>query len=195
MHGVSLFCKVHLPLGLSNYSAGDIGARTAYFNDEANERVVNQLATLCYLPANKIMLSLIEKYKGKFNLSYSISGTTLQLLMQYRPDVIRSFQQLAATGCVEFVAETYYNSLSWLHSKKEFESQVVKHRNLIKTLFNQSPAVFRNTELIYNNELAAFLAGMGFRGVICEGLDRLLLGRNPNKIYSAPGVKDFGQRR
>lgn len=192
MSSVSLYCKVHLPQELNHYAAGDIGNGSDYFNTAADESAVNRLANDCYLPANKIMLSLIEKNKGKFKLAYSISGTTLELLMQYRPDVITSFQQLAKTGCVEFLAETYYNSLSWLHSKKEFQSQVEKHVALIKELFGATPVVFRNTELIYNNELGSFIAAMGFKGIIAEGLERILQGRDPNRVYHVPGTGNFG---
>jgi alpha-amylase len=192
MPSVSLYCKIHLPQELNHILPADVGYGSEYFNGEADEKAVNLLAEECYLPANKIMLLLIKKYESKFKLNYSISGTTLELLIRYRPDVIKSFQQLAGTGCVEFLAETFYNSLSWLHSKKEFKSQVQKHAGLIKELFGTTPAVFRNTELIYNNELAAFVAGMGYKGIICEGIDRILDGRNLNQTYRAPGVYNFG---
>ncbi|MEP6749245.1 MAG: glycoside hydrolase family 57 protein [Bacteroidota bacterium] len=188
MPSVSLYCKVHLPQALNRYSSGNIGSGAEYFNTVADEAAVNQLADACYLPANKLMLSLIENYKGEFRLAYSISGTTLELLMRYRPDVIKSFQLLAQTGCVEFLAETYYNSLSWLHSKKEFQYQVEKHAALIKNLFGVKAVVFRNTELIYNNDLAKYIAAMGYKGIISESVDRILNGRSANQIYTAPGV-------
>ncbi len=187
MPSVSLYCKMHSPHGLHHYSSGDIGLNTGYFNHTADEKAINRLADECYLPANETLLSLIKKYKTAFRISFSVSGTTLDLLMLYRPDVIRSFQQLAKTGCVDFLAETYYNSLSWLYSKKEFHCQVVKHTELVKELFAITPTVLRNTELIYNNELANFADDMGYKGIVCEGLGRILLGRNPNQTYHAPG--------
>jgi alpha-amylase len=113
-------------------------------------------------------------------------------LSEYRPDAIKSFKQLAQTGCVDFFAETYYNSLSWLHSKKEFKRQVQQHHLLIKEIFGIEPSVFRNTELIYNNELAKYIAGMGYKGILCEGLERILHGRTPNQTYAAPENGDFG---
>ncbi len=190
MHSLTLYCKVHLPYGLNHYAAGNTAA--GYFNTDASKKAIDQLSDECYLPANKAMAALIEKNKGKFRLAYSISGTTLELLLQYRPDVIDSFKALADTGCIEFLAETYYNSLSWLHSKAEFRSQVEKHSQLINTLFGLTPAVFRNTELIYSNELAAFIAGMGYKGIVCEGLERNLQGRDLNQVYRAPGVEGLG---
>ena|SRR5450432_801879 len=191
MPSVSLYCKVHLPQELNHYSPANIGYGADYFDAAADEKAVNRLSDECYLPANKIMATLIEKNKRKFKLAYSISGTTLELLMKYRPDVIKSFQLLAKTGCVEFLAETFYNSLSWMYSKKEFQSQVEKHGALIKELFGMEPVVFRNTELIYDNELAAFIAGMGYKGIICEGIERILQGRNPNQLYIAKGSKNI----
>src|SRR5450432_473801 len=194
MPSVSLYCKVHLPQELNHYSPANIGYGADYFDAAADEKAVNRLSDECYLPANKIMATLIEKNKRKFKLAYSISGTTLELLMKYRPDVIKSFQLLAKTGCVEFLAETFYNSLSWMYSKKEFQSQVEKHGALIKELFGMEPVVFRNTELIYDNELAAFIAGMGYKGIICEGIERILQGRNPNQLYIAKGSKNIRLR-
>jgi alpha-amylase len=192
MPSVSLYCKVHLPQVLNHYAPGNIGYGSGYFNNTADERAINHLADVCYLPANKIIQALVEKHEGKFKLAYSISGTALELLVRYRPDVIKSFQQLAQTGCVEFLAETYHNSLSWLHSKKEFQHQVEKHAALIKELFAVAPVVFRNTELIYNNDMAAYIAAMGYKGIVCEGLERILEGRNPNQTYTAPSIKNLG---
>jgi alpha-amylase len=192
MPSLSLYCKVHLPYGLNHYSFEHTGSGLHYFNMAANEKAVNRLSNECYLPANKTMAALIEKHAGKFRLAYSISGTTLELLAQYRPDVIQSFRELAKTGCIEFLAETYYNSLSWLHSKKEFQSQVEKHAALVKELFGMKPTVFRNTELIYNNELGSFIAGMGYKGIVCEGLERILQGRDINQTYCVPGMEGMG---
>jgi alpha-amylase len=106
--------------------------------------------------------------------------------------VIKSFKQLTKTGCVEFFSETYYHSLSWLHSKNEFKRQVHQHGELIRLLFGIEPAVFRNTELIYNNELAKFMAEMGYKGMLCEGLEKILNGRTPNHTYASPENGDFG---
>ncbi|MEK7376170.1 MAG: glycoside hydrolase family 57 protein, partial [Candidatus Margulisiibacteriota bacterium] len=145
---------------------------------------MNKVADKCYLPANQKMLDLIYRHKGKFRISYSISGTAIEQFERYRPDVLESFIKLADTGCVEFLAETYYHSLSFLHSRSEFKRQVYKHTACIQKYFRQTPTVFRNTELIYNNELAAFVEEMGFKGLLCEGVDRILVGRSPNFVYA-----------
>ena len=126
-----------------------------------------------------------------FKIDYSIRGTTLELFQTFRPDVIESFQSLVKTGAVELLGETYYNSLSWLYSKKEFTYQVKKHSLLVKGLFNIQPSVFRNAEFVFNNELARHVAAMGFNGIVCEGLDRLLNGNTLNQAYSSPGLEWF----
>jgi alpha-amylase len=191
MPSVSLSFKVHIPYRLQHLDSVSIGSCTNYFDTAANKIAVDKLSDECYLPANKLILSLIKAHEGKFRIAFSISGTALELLSEYRPDVIKSFKQLAKTGCVDFFAETYYNSLSWLHSKKEFQQQVQQHHDLIKEMFGVEPLVFRNTELIFNNELAKFIAGMGYKGILCEGLERILHGRTPNHIYAAPANGDF----
>ncbi len=181
-----------MPYRLNNYAPGNIGMPANYFNTAADKTVLDQLADQCWLPANNMIASLIQLHKGKFKLSYSISGTALELLQANRPDVIESFQQLAATGCIEFLAETYHNSLSWLYDKKEFERQVSMHAALVNKLFSLTPAVLRNTELIYNNELAALAASLGLKGVLCEGVEKILKTRSPNQAYAAPGIENMG---
>lgn len=192
MPALNLCCKVHLPWQLNNYAAGSVGTGAHYFDIAANRVLLDQLADECYLPANEMIEILIQQHKGGFKLSFSISGTALQLLQAYRPDVIASFRSLIATGCVELLAETYYNSLSWLYSKNEYRRQVDMHTALISELFSFEPQVLRNTELIYNNELAQFAEARGFKGVWCEGVEKILRGRSPNHVYAAPGTANTG---
>jgi alpha-amylase len=148
---------------------------------------MDKVSEKCYLKTNRKMLELIQRHNGKFRISYSISGTAIEQFEKYRPDVLQSFIDLANTGCVEFLSETFSHSLSFIYSKEEFTRQVEKHKKVIKKYFNQEPKVFRNTELIYNNELAAYIEGMGYKGIVCEGVDRILGKRTPNYLYNAVG--------
>lgn len=191
MPSVCLYFRVHIPYRLKLFPKRTVADAGNLFDLEANQSAINKLAEDCYLPANKIIQELITANKGKFSVSFSISGTAIELLEKYRPDVLDSFKALAETGCVEFLAETYYNSLSWLHSKKEFRRQVEMHQHTIEATFGCTPVVFRNTELIYNNELADFIAAMGYKGILCEGLESILNGRTPNQLYAAPGNKNI----
>jgi len=192
MPSVSLGFKVHIPYRLKKFIAGEVGIYDKWFDEQACKEAVDKMADKCYLPANKIIHALIKENKGNFKLAFSFSGTALELLQKHRPDVIRSFKQLADTGCVEIFSETYYHSLSWLHSKNEFKRQVKKHHDLIKLMFGLDPIVFRNTELVYNNDLAKFIAEIGYKGILCEGIERILKGRTPNQTYAAPDNGDFG---
>ncbi len=191
MPALCLYFKVHQPYQLKKYGTTDIHVSHSYEDTDADEKCINRIADLCYLPANNTLLKAIRESGGRCKIQFSISGITLSLLQQYRPDVIRSFRELADTGCVELLGETYYHSLSSLHSKKEFKRQVVQHSEAIASLFGLQPSVFRNTELIHNNELASNLKQIGFRGLLCEGLERILKGRSANKVYDAPGLSDF----
>jgi alpha-amylase len=192
MPSISFCFRVHQPYRLKKYEFKNIGLQHSYDDAAANAAAINTVADECYLPANEIILSQIKKSDGKFRVAFSISGTVLELLQHYRPDVIDSFKKLIQTGCVEILAETYNNSLSWLHTKKEFTAQIEKHGLLVKELFNVQPLIFRNTELIYNNELANFIATAGYKGILCEGLNKILKGRTANQTYTAPGNGDFG---
>ena len=186
MPSICFYFQVHQPFRLKHYDCFKIGHDHSYEDEQKNREILDRVSTKCYLAANRTLLSLIKRYKGKFRIAYSISGTALEQMEMYRPDVLRSFQDLAATGCVEFLSETYYHSLSFLYSKTEFIRQVGKHKEKIEELFGQTPTVFRNTELIYNNEIANFVSSLGFKGIACEGLDHVLGFRSPNFLYNPP---------
>jgi alpha-amylase len=182
MASVCFYFQVHQPNRLQHYTFFD--HHNNYFDDSKNAEVCRKVANKCYLPANRLMLELIEKYNGKFKLSYSITGVLLEQLQKYAPEVITTFQQLANTGCVEFLGETYYHSLSFLYCRDEFAEQIKAHRQTIRQLFGQTPRVFRNTELIYNNSLAPLIEQIGgFDGILAEGADHILGYRSPNFIY------------
>ncbi|MFI5218835.1 MAG: glycoside hydrolase family 57 protein [Bacteroidia bacterium] len=189
MPSICFYFQVHQPFRIKRYSFFDIGKDHFYEDDEKNRWVLNKVSDKCYLKANAKMLELIKRHKGKFRISYSLSGTVMEQFETYRPDVLKSFVELSKTGCVEFLSETYYHSLSYIYSKKEFKRQVEEHDKLIKKYFGQTPKVFRNTELIYNNDLAQFISKMGFNGILCEGVDRLLKDRTPNFVYAPKGTK------
>ena len=183
MASVCFYFQVHQPYRLRNYTIFDTG--NDYFDDAKNVQICKKVAHKCYLPANRLMLELIKKYDGRFRVSYSITGCLLEQLQFYAPDVLRSFEDLAKTGCVEFLGETYYHSLSFLYSQREFIEQVEAHTRTIQKLFGQTPKVFRNTELIYNNQLAELIERTGgFDAILAEGADHILGYRSPNFVYS-----------
>jgi len=190
MTAVSLYFKVHQPYRLKKFQAADVSICQGYEDAVADEENCNRLADECYLPANEIIYNKIIEHNGCFAVNYSISGTLLELLLRYRPDVIQSFKKLASTGCVEFLAETYYHSLASLHSSAEFERQVLKHAELVTRLFGRQPVIFRNTELIHTNRIAAMIAALGFKGILCEGVNGILKGRSPNHLYQANSLTD-----
>ncbi|MFT3991701.1 MAG: glycoside hydrolase family 57 protein [Luteolibacter sp.] len=186
MPDICLYFQVHQPNRLSAYDFFRIGDHACYEDDALNEEILNKVAENCYLPANRLFQQLIEENDGRFRLALSISGMLIDQLERFRPDVLASFQELVATGSVELLAETYYHSLAFVHSKKEFERQVEMHLDKLEEIFRVRPRVFRNTELIYNDAIAAQAETMGFDGVIAEGVDRVLGGRSPNFLYRAP---------
>ena len=190
MISVCLYFKVHQPYRLKKYQAKDIDACHCYEDETADRESIHQLADNCCLPANEIVYKQIIQQKGKFKISFSISGIVLELFERYRPDVILSFKKLASTGCVEFLAETYYHSLSSLYSAAEFQRQILKHGALIKSLFGMEPGVFKNTELIHDNRIASLIADLGLKGILCEGVARILKGRSCNSVYAIPGHKE-----
>ncbi|MFA7682393.1 MAG: glycoside hydrolase family 57 protein, partial [Candidatus Peribacteraceae bacterium] len=183
---ICLYFQVHQPYRLRDLRITDIGkGEPNYFDDKKNREVFRKVAEKCYLPANALIQELLETYPN-FSVAYSLSGIFLEQCKEYGPDVLESFKALAKTGKVEFLAETYHHSLSSLKSIEEFTQQVHLHVKTIQELFGQTPSIFRNTELIYSNELAQIARLMGFKGILAEGADRLLNGRSPNKPFSPP---------
>ncbi len=188
---IMLYLHVHQPQRISPYSAFDIAMRHDYFRDDqavSNERIFRKVAEKSYLPTNRMLLGLLQN-NPKFALSLSITGTFLEQCEMWGPDVLRSFQELVATGRVEIVAETYYHSLAFFYSRFEFEKQVIMHREKIQSLFGVTPQVFRNTELAYNNQLGEWADDAGYKAVLAEGWDEVLGWRSPNYVYSIPGAK------
>ena len=154
----------------------------------SNQEICRKVTDKCYVPATRKILDLIHRHEGRFRVSYSISGTALEQFELWAPEVIELFQECAATGAVEFLAETSHHSLSFLFSREEFQAQVAEQEARIERLFGVRPTVFRNTELIYSNEVSSAIAEMGrHRAVICEGIDELLAHRSPNYVYMPPG--------
>ncbi len=186
MPDVCLYFQVHQPNRLIPYDFFRIGEHAFYEDDGMNAAILNKVAEKCYLPANAMFKKLIQDSGGRFRMALSISGTVIEQMQHHRPDVLESFQELVATGGVEILAETYYHSLAFVHSNREFERQVEMHLDKIEEVFSVRPRVFRNTELIYNNAIAAQAETMGFDGVIAEGVEWTLNGQSPNFLYRAP---------
>lgn len=192
MTSICMYFQVHQPHRLRKFTYFDIGSNHYYDNDEANRHIVTRVAAKCYLPTNALLLELIEKYKGAFKIAYSITGTAIEQFKAYSPETLDSFKKLAKTGCVEFLNETFHHSLSFLFSKQEFIDQVKLHDEIIKKEFGYKATTFRNTELIYNNDVAKTIEELGYKTIITEGADKILGWRSPNFVYqpiSAPKLK------
>ncbi len=184
MKTICFYFQVHQPFRLRRYRFFDIGEQHSYFDDFANRTILRKVAEKCYLPTNNLMLDLINEYGSRFKISYSISGTALDQFEIYAPDVLDSFKRLAETGCVEFLAETYSHSLSALKSREEFERQVQAQSKQIEQFFGKKPKSFRNTELIYSDQIGAMVADMGFKAMLTEGAKHILGWKSSNYLYT-----------
>ena len=177
------YFQVHQPFRLKRYRFFDLGHDHYYYDDYANESIMRKVAGKCYLPANKIILDLIEKHKGKFKVTFSITGIAINQFRLYAPEVLESFRKLAETGMVDFLAETNAHSLASLKSKNEFTRQVTQHTNMVKEHLGVEPTSFRNTELIYSDEIGSWVSDMGFKAMLTEGAKHILGWKSPNFVY------------
>lgn len=191
MASVCFYYQVHQPFRVQRFRFFDIAQGRGYFDEDAqtklnNKAILHKVAQKCYLPMNRLLLKMIKKHP-EFKVSFSISGVALEQFETYAPDVLESFQDLVATGNVEMISETYYHSLAFLYSRREFAKQITLHRKALKRLFDVTPSVFRNTELIFHNDLAYEVEQMGYQGIIAEGADHILGWRSPNFVYTPRG--------
>jgi alpha-amylase len=187
---LNIYFQVHQPRRLGQFSFFDIGTGRSYFDDGANQIIMQRIARDCYLPTNLLLLKLINQFP-QIRITFSISGSALKQMERYAPAVIESFKMLAATGCVEFLGETYYHSLASLVNPDEFKAQVKMHRDKIKHLLGVTPTVFRNTELIYSDDIGRVVSDMGFNGIFTDGFYTLMNQYSPHYLYRHPDRDDL----
>ncbi len=184
---IVLYLHAHQPYRVKDYSVFEVGKNHDYFSwddsdPNGNQKIIDKVSEKSYIPTNKKLIHLLKIYPD-FKLSLSITGTLITELEKWAPEVLQSFVDLVETGKVEIVAETYHHSLAFFYSLQEFEIQVRMHREKIESVFGQTPKVFRNTELAYNNDLAMWADKSGYKGILAEGWDKVLGWRNSNHLY------------
>jgi alpha-amylase len=180
---ICFYFQVHQPFRLKRYRFFDLGHDHYYYDDFSNESIMRKVAENCYLPANEIMLDLILKNKGKFKVTFSLTGLVINQFRLYAPEVLESFKKLADTGMVEFLAETESHSLASIKTRNEFERQVNSHREMMKEFLGVETTSFRNTELIYSDQIGSWVADMGFKSMLTEGAKHVLGWKSPNYLY------------
>ncbi|MCR5814268.1 MAG: glycoside hydrolase family 57 protein [Desulfovibrio sp.] len=185
MAAICLCLAIHEPYYLRRYTIFDVAGNSLYEDDDRSCNMAMQNAQSCYLPTNEILYRLIQRFKGDFRIALSVSGSALDLFEQYTPEVIDSLKALAETGCVEFISESGPHSLACLYSKEEFVHQVQEHTRRIRRTFGKIPNTFRNSELLYGNDLAQVIEQLGFSTVLTEGSPQLLGWRNANFVYAS----------
>lgn len=183
MPSICFYFQVHQPYRLRHYSFFDIGQDHFYEDAEANRTILDKVAQKCYLPMNELLLKMIRRWEGRFRVAFSLSGVAMDQFEEYQPEILDSFRALVDTGCVELISETYAHSLAALYDADEFRAQVALHDELIKKHFGVTPRVFRNTELIYRNDIARMVEDMGYEAILTEGADHILGWRSPNYMY------------
>lgn len=188
---ICLYFQVHQPRRLRHYTFFDIGTAHNYEDEYKNRTILLKVAHKCYLPTNALLHNLIKRHQGAFKIAFSITGVVIEQFKMYCPEVLDSFKKLIDTGCVEILNETYNHSLSFIFSKEAFIEEVKLHQALIKSEFGQQATTFRNTELIYNNEIAKVVASLGYKTMLAEGAKHVLNWRNANYVYAAESAPEL----
>jgi len=187
MTGIVFYFHAHQPRRIRYFSFFDIGnSSNNYFNDEVNKRILDRVVNKCYRPALQMILNAVYDYDLKF--SFSITGTLIEQLEIWHPEIIDLWKELIDTGNVEILGEPYYHSVAYLIDKEEFKEQIKMHIEKIKKTFNYTPKAFRNFELAYNNEIGEIAYSLGFHTALIEGTEKVLKWRSPNYVYKAKGI-------
>ncbi len=185
MVNICFYFQVHQPHRINRYRVFDIGNSEAYFDEKKNFEIMEKVSKKCYIPTTRMLIELMERYPD-FKVAFSFSGVFIEQAKRYFPKTYYLFKRICSSENTEVLAETYYHSLSFLHSRNEFKEQIEKHRKMIEAEFGKTPSAFRNTELIYSNWIADFVARLGFKTILVEGADSILRGRSPNFVYTNP---------
>ncbi|MDN4753213.1 glycoside hydrolase family 57 protein [Porphyromonadaceae bacterium W3.11] len=189
---VCIIFQIHQPFRLKRYRFFDIGNDHYYFDDLQDEEIFRRATEESYIPALEMLKEQIEATNGAFKVAFSISGTALDQMEMYAPDMIDRLLDLHKAGEVEFLGEPHAHGLSSLFfDKGEFRSQIKRHASKIQLMFGKRPSVFRNSDLIFDDSIAETLVDLGFKGVITEGAEQLLGWKSPNFLYESaakPGL-------
>lgn len=191
MRNICFYFQIHQPLRLKRYRFFEIGQDHYYYDDFQTEDRIRTLVEQSYLTANRTISEMIRSSNGKFKCAFSISGVALEQLEQFAPEVIDSFKELANTGSVEFLGETYAHSLSSIYDTNEFESQIKAHADKIESLFGQRPTAFRNSELIYSDEIGEIISKAGFKVMLIDEAKHILGWKSPNFVYNHSYISKF----
>ena len=183
MKTICLYLEIHQIIHLKRYRCFDIGSDHYYYDDYANEQTINEVAERSYIPALRTLIEMAKENEGAFKVALSISGVALEELEEHAPAVIELLHELNETGCCEFLCEPYSHGLSSLASEECFREEVLRMRKTIKDYFGQEPQVFRNSSLIYDNEIGGMVANMGFKGMLIEGAKHVLGWKSPHYLY------------
>jgi len=183
MKNICFYFQVHQPFRLKRYRFFDMGNDHYYYDDYLNKHILKKVANRSYLPTNEMIYSLLKEYEGQFKVTFSLTGIFLEQLELYAPDLIKSFKKLAETENVEFLSETYSHSLVSQASPEEFSDQVNLHKHKIESLFGVTPKVFRNTELVYSDQIGEQVVKMGYDTMLAEGAKHVLGWKSPNYLY------------
>ncbi len=181
---ICLYFEIHQIIHLKRYRFFEIGRDHYYYDDYENERSINDIAERSYVPALQTLIEMAKENGKFFKVALSLSGVGLEQLEMHAPQVIDLLQELNGTGCVEFLCEPYSHGLASLGNEESFRDECMRMKAKIKELFGQSPKVFRNSSLIYSDEIGAQVAAMGFKGMLTEGAKHILGWKSPHFIYN-----------
>ena len=191
MKNVCFYFKIHQPYRLKRYRFFDIGNDHYYYDDFANDEIINRVAEQSYIPMANTLLEMIQNSNGEFKCAISISGTAIEQFQLYVPEFIDLLKKLADTKCVEFLSGTYSHSLASLEDPEEFMREVKMHDQMIHRLFGVKPKVFANTELIYDDDISLLISAMDFRTCLTEGTKHVLGWKSPNYLYNSAAAPDL----
>jgi len=158
-----------------------------YFDTYHTRDACLNYAHRCILPVNRILQRAVAETGQRFCFNLCISGLLCDLLEQFEPVALESFRALVATGNVELIATPYHQGLAFIYDSQEFADQLMLHGQRMEGLFNRSPVVFGNSELIHQDRIAELVAESGYDVILCDGGHAAGEGQSCDQVKQGPG--------
>lgn len=189
MPSVSMCFYLHHPVVMKPYSIFDLGSPETYWDWERWEADFKTIEAQSLQPC----LEIWEEWAKKGNTSFSlyIPGFLVQRMVKLSPTSLKKIQKLVKKGTISMLSGTYSYSYAFLSDREAFTEQIKLHEEVMDKYFGGCSKIFFSPGWLYNNLLGFYLKHIGMQGVIAEGSEEMLNGRNPNKLYHVMHTPDL----
>lgn len=180
---------LHQPHQLDQaYASGvtEEGSAHSPFSSKGEKERIRLLSASSYMPTLRLLLRMMD---DGFCCSLLISGTLIEALERFDPDLYDLLMQAASHRHTELLSETYYHSVIGIFPDiGEYRMQVELHRQLMTEISGKKPNVLVATDCIFSRADAGLARDMGFSALYTDNFGRNLQNINPTRLYQLEGI-------